>query len=84
MATSYEVSEDGLVYTVKIMDNVPWVKYDPTKDEVVKCRTVKARTPGHRRGFQVRSYALAQRLIRRILHYIAYLKGAAEQQRSGR
>ena len=36
MATSYEVSEDGLVYTVKIMDNVPWVKYDPTKDEVVK------------------------------------------------
>lgn len=36
MATSYEVSEDGLVYTIKIMDNVPWVKYDPTKDEVVK------------------------------------------------
>ena len=36
MATSYEASEDGLVYTIKIMDNVPWVKYDPTKDEVVK------------------------------------------------
>ena len=36
MATSYEVSDDGLVYTVKIMDNVPWVKYDPTKGEVVK------------------------------------------------
>jgi oligopeptide transport system substrate-binding protein len=36
LATSYEMSEDGLVYTVKIMDNVPWVKYDPSKDEVVK------------------------------------------------
>ena len=36
MATSYEVSDDGLVYTVKIMDNIPWVKFDPTKGEVVK------------------------------------------------
>jgi oligopeptide transport system substrate-binding protein len=36
MATSYEVSEDGLVYTVKIKDDVPWVKWDPTEGEVVK------------------------------------------------
>ncbi len=60
MATSYEVSDDGLVYTVKIMDNVPWVKYDPTKDEVVKVQDCEGKDAGHRRGLQVRSSALAQ------------------------
>ena len=36
MASSYEVSDDGLTYTFHLLDNVPWVKYDPTTGEVVK------------------------------------------------
>ena len=36
MATSYEVSDDGTVYTFHLMDNVPWVKWDANKGEVVK------------------------------------------------
>lgn len=36
MAKSYEVSPDGLTYTFKLMDNVPWVKYDANKGQVVK------------------------------------------------
>jgi oligopeptide transport system substrate-binding protein len=36
MAASYEVSPDGLVYTFKLMDNVPWVKWDANQGAVVK------------------------------------------------
>lgn len=36
MATSYEVSEDGLEFTFTIQDNIPWVKWDATQGEVVK------------------------------------------------
>ena len=38
MATGYEVSDDGLTYTVHIMQGVPWVHYntDSGKVEVVK------------------------------------------------
>ena len=38
MATGYEVSDDGLTYTVDIMDNVPWVHYnaDTGQVEIVK------------------------------------------------
>jgi oligopeptide transport system substrate-binding protein len=36
IATSYEVSDDGLEYTFKIMDNIPWVKWDANRGEVVK------------------------------------------------
>ncbi len=35
-ATDYQVSGDGKVYTFKLPTNVPWVKYDANKDEVVK------------------------------------------------
>ena len=34
MATGYEVSDDGLVYTVDIMENVPWVHYNADTGEV--------------------------------------------------
>ncbi|HKY54598.1 MAG TPA: peptide ABC transporter substrate-binding protein [Anaerolineales bacterium] len=38
MATGYEVSEDGLTYTVDLMEGVPWVHYnaDTGQVEVVK------------------------------------------------
>jgi oligopeptide transport system substrate-binding protein len=36
MATSYDVSDDGTVYTFHLLDNVPWVKWDANKGEVVK------------------------------------------------
>jgi oligopeptide transport system substrate-binding protein len=38
MATGYQVSDDGLTYTVDIMDGVPWVHYnaDSGQVEVVK------------------------------------------------
>ena len=38
MATGYEVSDDGLTYTMDIMDNVPWVHYnaDTGQVEIVK------------------------------------------------
>lgn len=36
MATSWDVSEDGLVYTFKLAENVPWVKYDEMQGEVVQ------------------------------------------------
>lgn len=35
MALSYEVSDDGLVFTFHLMDNVPWVKWDANLGEVV-------------------------------------------------
>ena len=34
MATGYEVSDDGLTYTVDIMENVPWVHYNAETSEV--------------------------------------------------
>ncbi|HSL43038.1 MAG TPA: peptide ABC transporter substrate-binding protein [Anaerolineales bacterium] len=34
MATGYEVSDDGLTYTVDIMNNVPWVHYNAETGEV--------------------------------------------------
>lgn len=34
MATGYEVSDDGLTYTVDIMNNVPWVHYNADTGEV--------------------------------------------------
>ena len=38
MATGYEVSDDGLTYTVDLMEGVPWVRYnaDTGQVEVVK------------------------------------------------
>lgn len=36
MTTGYEVSEDGLTYTFKIKEGVPWVKYDAVSGEVVQ------------------------------------------------
>lgn len=34
MATDYQVSDDGLTYTVDIMNDVPWVHYNADTDEV--------------------------------------------------
>ena len=34
MATDYEVSDDGLTYTVNLMENVPWVRYNADTGEV--------------------------------------------------
>jgi oligopeptide transport system substrate-binding protein len=34
MATGYEVSDDGLTYTVHIMEGVPWVHYNAESGEV--------------------------------------------------
>lgn len=49
MATEWKVSPDGMVYTFTIRDNVPWVRYDALKNQVVnvldcegKPRMVKA------------------------------------------
>jgi len=36
MAESWDVSEDGLVYTFHIKEGVSWVKYDEVLDEVVE------------------------------------------------
>lgn len=33
LATDWEVSEDGLVYTFNMRDDIPWVNYDPSSDE---------------------------------------------------
>jgi oligopeptide transport system substrate-binding protein len=34
MATEWEISDDGLVYTFKLRDDVPWVKYNNATGEV--------------------------------------------------
>jgi oligopeptide transport system substrate-binding protein len=34
MATGYEISDDGLTYTVDIMNNVPWVHYNAEAGQV--------------------------------------------------
>jgi len=36
MSPEWTVSEDGLTYTFKIRDDVPWVRYDTTTGQVVK------------------------------------------------
>lgn len=36
MAPDWDVSDDGLTYTFYLKEDVPWVKYDADKDEVVK------------------------------------------------
>ncbi len=36
MATDVQVSPDGLTYTFKVKQGVPWVKYDAVKGEVVQ------------------------------------------------
>jgi oligopeptide transport system substrate-binding protein len=36
MATEWSASEDGLTYTFKLRDDVPWVKYDTPSGQVVK------------------------------------------------
>jgi len=41
MAEKWDISSDGLVYTFKIRNNVPWVKYDGAKKQVVKVQTCK-------------------------------------------
>lgn len=44
MATSYDVSPDGLVYTFHLMDNVPWVKWDANTSEVVPVKDCDGNT----------------------------------------
>jgi oligopeptide transport system substrate-binding protein len=34
MAASYDVSEDGTVYTFHLLEDVPWVRYNPDSGEV--------------------------------------------------
>lgn len=36
MATKWDISSDGTVYTFHLMKDIPWVKYDAAKKEVVK------------------------------------------------
>jgi oligopeptide transport system substrate-binding protein len=36
MATSWDISEDGLTYTFNLRDDVPWVKYDGVSESVVE------------------------------------------------
>lgn len=36
IATNWTVSDDGMTYTFTLMDNIPWVRYDPTSGEVVQ------------------------------------------------
>jgi oligopeptide transport system substrate-binding protein len=33
LATEWSTNEDGTIYTFKMRDDVPWVKYDPTTGE---------------------------------------------------
>ena len=39
MASKWEISTDGKVYTFHLMDNVPWARWDATKGEVVKVQS---------------------------------------------
>jgi oligopeptide transport system substrate-binding protein len=36
MATSWDISEDGMTYTFNLRDDVPWVKYDGVSESVVE------------------------------------------------
>jgi oligopeptide transport system substrate-binding protein len=42
MATKWDISADGKVYTFKLRTDVPWVKYDQAKKQVVKVQTCPA------------------------------------------
>jgi oligopeptide transport system substrate-binding protein len=42
LATEWSVSGDGLVWTFKMRDDVPWVNYDPETKEVEEVGTVNA------------------------------------------
>ncbi len=39
MATQWDISPDGKVYTFHLRNDVPWVKYDGAKKQVVKVQT---------------------------------------------
>jgi oligopeptide transport system substrate-binding protein len=39
MASKWDISADGLVYTFHLLDNVPWVKWDASKNQVVKVQS---------------------------------------------
>ncbi len=39
LATKWDISSDGKVYTFKLRTDVPWVKWDGTKKQVVKVQT---------------------------------------------
>lgn len=42
LATDWEISEDGTVYTFKMRDDVYWVRYNPDTEEIEKVRPVNA------------------------------------------
>ncbi|NLF79059.1 MAG: peptide ABC transporter substrate-binding protein [Chloroflexi bacterium] len=42
LATSWEVSEDGTVWTFTVRNDVPWVRWDPVTDEAEVLRNVTA------------------------------------------
>jgi len=42
LATDWDVSEDGTVYTFHLRDDIQWVKYDPTTGETEAMRPVTA------------------------------------------
>ena len=44
VAASYELSEDGLTYTVKLLENVPWVKWDANLNQVVEVKDCDGNT----------------------------------------
>ncbi len=39
MATKWDISADGMTYTFHLRTDVPWVKWDNAKGEVVKVQT---------------------------------------------
>ncbi len=84
MATAYEVSDDGLTYTVHLMEGVPWVRYnaDTGQVEAVKDCSGKDRT--------VTAQDFAYGILRTIdpatasdyaYALLPYLAGAADLQR---
>jgi len=42
LATDWEVSEDGTIYTFKMREDSYWVRYDPDTEEIEKVRPVNA------------------------------------------
>lgn len=44
MATSWDISEDGTVYTFKLRDDVPWVTWDSEKNAVVEVKDCDKKT----------------------------------------
>ena len=81
MATAYEVSDDGLTYTVHLMEGVPWVRYNADTDQV---ETVKD-CSGNDRNVTAQDFAYG--ILRTIdpatasdyaYALLPYLAGAAE------